>query len=64
MSELLEIERQIEKVRSTLNSLVVSNGGFTSDKEVAALSAQLDQLIVRYAVLRTSTESESVSKSD
>jgi hypothetical protein len=48
MANLVEINREIERIRARLHELVDSKKGNLIDKEVAALSTYLDQLIVKY----------------
>ncbi|WP_371376045.1 aspartyl-phosphate phosphatase Spo0E family protein [Sporomusa aerivorans] len=48
MAILADKEREIEAVRDRLHLLVAQKQGDFADGEVAALSSQLDRLIVEY----------------
>ncbi|MBP2652095.1 MAG: Spo0E like sporulation regulatory protein [Firmicutes bacterium] len=58
MSELIEIQQQIEELRQALNKLVVGPKGISgaNDNDAASVSAQLDRLIVRYERLKITDE--------
>lgn len=48
MPELKEQEEEIEHMRARLHDLVIEKAGNMIDHEVAKLSVELDELIVRY----------------
>ena len=48
MSDFKQLEQEIESVRASLHKLVEQKDGNLIDHEVAALSIQLDKLIVEY----------------
>lgn len=58
MNDLERIQKEIERVRNSLNSLVASKKGDTTDPEVASLSILLDDLIVRYEQLKADNEAK------
>jgi len=51
MSNLDQIQQDIEQIRADLNGMIVRNGSL-SHPEVTKLSARLDDLIVSHARLR------------
>ena len=53
MSDLLQLQQEIEKARKKLNELLVEKHGCTCDTEVANLSVCLDELIVRFEKLKS-----------
>jgi hypothetical protein len=53
MSDLQQLEQEIENVRITLHQLVHKKSGNLIDHEVAAVSIQLDKLIVEYEKIKT-----------
>ena len=56
MPNLKDQEDKIESMRTRLHNLVIEKAGNMIDHEVGALSAELDQLIVRYQKLKASSE--------
>lgn len=56
MSELKEQEEKIERMRTRLHDLVIEKAGNMIDHEVGQLSAELDQLIVKYQKIKISSE--------
>ena len=56
MPELKEQEEKIECMRTRLHELVIQKAGNMIDHEVGALSAELDQLIVKYQKIKASSE--------
>lgn len=53
MSNLQQLEQEIESVRINLHQLVEKKAGNLIDDEVAAVSIQLDKLIVEYEKIKT-----------
>lgn len=53
MSELRQLQMEIEKVRTRLHELVNDKKGHFIDPEVTELSEYLDSLIVKYERNRT-----------
>lgn len=56
MSELQKQEEKIEHMRARLHDLVIAKAGNMIDHEVGQLSAELDQLIVKYQKIKVSSE--------
>lgn len=56
MPNLKEQEAKIESMRIRLHDLVIEKAGNMIDHEVGALSAELDQLIVKYQKLKARSE--------
>lgn len=55
MSNQEEQEAEIESMRIRLHELVIAKAGNLIDKEVGELSAQLDELIVKYQKTKESS---------
>lgn len=56
MPELKDQEEKIERMRTRLHELVIKKSGNMIDHEVGALSAELDQLIVKYQKIKANSE--------
>lgn len=56
MSELKKQEEKIEQMRARLHDLVIAKAGNMIDHEVGELSAELDQLIVKYQKIKVGAE--------